>query len=172
MDRLMAILASAAVIGGLLFAFAPESLWHSASIKPASKRAAAPSISLADINGQAWNLEQHRGNVVLVNFWATWCPPCRAETPGLVHVANELGPRGLDVVGISLDETKDVVPPFVSSYKIPYPIVMGEGSPITAGINSIPTTLLIDKQGRIAKRYEGAVSESTLERDITQLLAE
>jgi cytochrome c biogenesis protein CcmG, thiol:disulfide interchange protein DsbE len=172
-EKLMAVIAVVAVVGGLLFALAPESFWRSATLTPQNERRAAPEISLPDLNGRVWNLSDHSGRVVLINYWATWCPPCRAETPALVKLANELSPRGLEVVGMSLDETKDVIPPFVAAYKIPYPILSPpEGSRLTAQVHSIPTTLLIDKQGRIAKLFEGAASEADLRDDVERLLAE
>ena len=172
-DKLIGIAAGVLVVGGLLFAFAPDSLWGSGAPKAGSDRKAAPQISMADIKGAAWNLNDHRGKVVLVNFWATWCGPCRRETPDLVNVANQLGPKGLEVVGVSLDQYKEMIPPFVSQYAIPYPILLPpQGSPLTSQIRSIPTTLLIDKQGRVAKQYVGAVTESVFRQDIEQLLAE
>jgi cytochrome c biogenesis protein CcmG, thiol:disulfide interchange protein DsbE len=172
-EKVMAIAAGVLVVGGLLFAFAPDSLWGSGAPAIGSDRKAAPQISMPDIKGGAWNLSDHRGKVVLVNFWATWCGPCRRETPDLVNVANQLGPKGLEVVGVSLDQTKDVIPPFVAQYNIPYPILLSPpGSSLTAQIRSIPTTLLIDKQGRVAKQYVGAVTESVFRQDIKQLLAE
>jgi cytochrome c biogenesis protein CcmG, thiol:disulfide interchange protein DsbE len=173
LERIMASVAAVAVIGGLLFAFAPESFWQGSTLRPASERRAAPLFSLPDLEGRVWNLADHRGKVVLVNYWATWCPPCRAETPSLVKLADELGPRGLQVVGISLDDAKDVIPPFVAAYKVSYPILFPqEGLSSGIQVHSIPTTLLIDKQGRVAASFEGAISESVLKKDLEQLLAE
>ena len=173
LDKIMIVAAIVLVIGGLLFAFAPESLWGGGSVSSEASRKAAPAISMPDLSGQSWNLADHRGKVVLVNFWATWCGPCRRETPDLVRLANELRPKGLEVVGISLDQTKDVIPPFVASYNIPYPILVAPpGSALTSQIRSIPTTLLIDRQGRVAKQYVGAVAGSVFKQDIEALLAE
>lgn len=136
-------------------------------------RAALPEISGPDLQGRTWSLSAHRGSVVLVNFWATWCPPCRAETPGLVRVANEYRGKGLDVVGVSMDETPDPVPAFVAKFQVPYPIIrpnMDSGP--AASIESLPTSLLIDREGRVAQRYVGMVDEGDLTRDIDRLLAE
>ena len=109
-----------------------------------------------------------------MNYWATWCPPCRQETPALVRVANELRPRGLEVVGISLDGGgPGVVRDFVKSYDVPYPMLMAADEPdVAQGVDSIPLTLLLDRRGRLAKSYVGAVRESALRADIEQLLAE
>jgi thiol-disulfide isomerase/thioredoxin len=173
LDKIMIIAAVVLVVGGLLFAFAPESLWGGNSVSSETNRKTAPTISMADLSGRTWNLREHLGKVVLVNFWATWCGPCRKETPDLVNLANELGPKGLEVVGISLDQTRDVIPPFVASYNIPYPILVAPpGSALTSQIRSIPTTLLIDKEGRVAKQYVGAVAGSVFKKDIERLLSE
>jgi thiol-disulfide isomerase/thioredoxin len=172
-EKIMAIVAAVAVAGGLFFMLAPEGFWQSAKLIPERERRVTPEISLTALDGRVWSLEDRRGKVLVVNYWATWCPPCRAETPSLVNLATDLSPRGLEVVGISLDESPEVIPPFVEAFKVPYPILVPpRGSPLTAEIHSIPTTLLIDKQGRVAKRYEGAVSESALRKDVEQLLAE
>ncbi|HVK03414.1 MAG TPA: TlpA disulfide reductase family protein, partial [Armatimonadaceae bacterium] len=138
------------------------------------ERATLRPFALPDLDGRTWDLAAQRGKVVLVNYWATWCPPCRQETPALVRVANELRPRGLEVVGISLDGGgPGVVRDFVKSYDVPYPMLMAADEPdVAQGVDSIPLTLLLDRRGRLAKSYVGAVRESALRADIEQLLAE
>jgi cytochrome c biogenesis protein CcmG, thiol:disulfide interchange protein DsbE len=110
---------------------------------------------------------------VLVNFWATWCPPCRAETPGLVRLANEYRSQGLEVVGISLDEDTGAIRPFIDDYQIPYPILLpSDQANLPLLVEVLPTTLLYDRQGRMAKRYVGGVAESIFKADVERLLAE
>ena len=139
-----------------------------------SDMALAPNIIARDLGGKSWSLESERGKVVLLNFWATWCPPCREETPDLVHVANRYASKGLSVVGVSMDEGEaDAIRRFVKEYKIPYAVVRPtaeHGLPIP--VESLPTTLLIDRQGRVANAYVGAVSEATLKPEIEALLAQ
>ena len=93
--------------------------------------------------------------MILLNFWATWCAPCRTEIPDLVALQRELGDRGLLVVGVSTDEEgAEVVAPFVKNFKINYPVVLDDGSVSEAygGVWALPTTVVIDRAGRI--RYE------------------
>jgi cytochrome c biogenesis protein CcmG/thiol:disulfide interchange protein DsbE len=132
------------------------------------------SISLPDLDGRTWKLADQRGKIVLVNFWATWCTPCRNETPGLVRLANQYKIKGLEVVGISFDEDgPQGVRDFVAEYQIPYPILLPpEGHPLTSRIESLPTSLLIDRAGKVRKTYVGAVSESAFRADVDRLLNE
>ena len=173
LDALMKPLGVIVVIGVLFLAFAPESIWHGGGVSPASERKATVDFTLQDIDGKSWSLAEQRERVVLVNYWATWCPPCRQETPGLVRLANEYRGKGAEVVGISLDEDLTAVREFVAEYHISYPILLpSNAANLTTMIESIPVSLLYDRQGRVAKRYVGAVSEATLRRDVEQLLAE
>lgn len=142
-------------------------------MSPASERKTGASFSLREINGGEWNFAARRGKVVLVNYWATWCPPCRVETPGLVNVANEYESRGVEVVGVTMDENLSDVPPLVEKYKIPYQILLpGDDPNAGSGGMALPTTFLYDKNGKLAKKYTGIVLESTLKSDIEALLAE
>ncbi len=131
-------------------------------------------FKLPDLNGQDWRISEHRGKVVLLNFWATWCPPCRAETPGLVNLANSYKSKGLEVVGVNMDEDENApVQDFVREYKVSYAVLRPpENSSLFNAVTSLPTTLLIDKNGRVAKKYDGAISEAQFRRDVDTLLAE
>lgn len=172
-DVLKNALGGLVVIGALFLAFAPDSIWQGGAVLPVSERNAGASLALPDTTGNIWRLDAHRGEVVLVNYWATWCPPCRAETPGLVRLAEQYKQQGLVVVGVSLDEDTGVVRPFVEEYKVSYPILLPpDRAGLSEVVDSLPTSMLYDRQGRLAKRYEGAVSEATFRTDIEQLLAE
>ncbi len=143
-----------------------------AAFSPAAGKT-VPELKLPDLNGNEWRLSTHRGEVVLINFWATWCPPCRYETPSLIDIYRDYRSKGFTAVGISLDEDgPDVVRQFVRKYNIPYPILLPGDSAVGAGIQSLPTTLLIDRKGRAAKVYQGMVYEDQLRRDVERLLAE
>ena len=173
LDALTKPLGLLVVIGVLFLGFAPDSIWHSGGVAPASERKANADFTLQDIDGKRWSLAEQRGRVVLVNYWATWCPPCREETPGLVRLANEYRGKGVEVAGISLDEDLAAVREFVAEYHISYPILLpSNAANLTTTIESIPVSLLYDRQGRLAKRYVGALSEANLRRDVEQLLAE
>jgi cytochrome c biogenesis protein CcmG/thiol:disulfide interchange protein DsbE len=119
----------------------------------------APDFALsASGTGKKLHLSDFKGKVRIVNFWATWCPPCRAEIPEFVKFYNEMKGRGVEIIGISLDRDGDqVVAPFVKEHHITYPVVLGDESTADAygGIRGIPTTFIIDRKGRIVKKYVG-----------------
>jgi peroxiredoxin len=143
-------------------------------INPIDQRKGTLSFSADDLSGAPWHLSDQRGKVVLLNIFATWCPPCRQETPGLVKLSRQFAGKQVAFVGVSVDEGGSaVVEQFVKQYGIPYPVLLPQpGDPLTAGVQAIPVTLLIDSQGRIAKHYVGAVDESTFARDIEAVLKE
>jgi len=138
------------------------------------RREAMVDFTFPTLDGPSWTLSRHRGRVVLLNFWATWCPPCQAETPALVRVAAEYRAQGLDVVGVAMDQdSMNTVPAFVADYHIPYPILLPKPfSPLTAVVQSVPTTFLIDRRGRVAQAYVGEVDEGSLRRELERLLQE
>lgn len=146
----------------------------SGRIVPVSERRAMPPLELTQLGGGTWRLAEHRGDVVLVNYWATWCQPCWEETPGLIRLAQ--GTKGLAVVGISLDEGEGVqakVAKFVREFGVPYPVAFPRKmSQMAYGMTGVPVTILLDKQGRVAKMYEGAVRERDFKKDVGVLLGE
>jgi thiol-disulfide isomerase/thioredoxin len=124
-------------------------------------------------NNERVNLSELKGKVVLINFWATWCPPCRVEIPGLVDIYGRYREKGLQIVGVSIDSTgSGPVRDFVRNEKISYPVsmashdILGKFDEIVA----VPTSFLLDKEGRIVKKYPGFYLKSTFENDIKQQL--
>lgn len=172
-DRLAmwGFVAAAVLLGGWV--------WHRAAgqaggIAPASARKTMPAMALAQLGGGEWRLADHRGQVVLMNYWATWCGPCREEMPGLARLSQELGPQGLAVVGVSIDKgSHDKVQAFVNAMKVPYPVAFPDPlSQMEWGMAGVPTTILLDRHGRVAKSYVGAVRETDFRQDVQQVLAE
>jgi cytochrome c biogenesis protein CcmG/thiol:disulfide interchange protein DsbE len=153
--------------------------WHfggkqTGGIVPAVSRREMPRMVLEQLDGGMWRMEDHHGQVVLINYWATWCGPCREETPGLARLSRELGAKGLAVVGVSLDDgDKGKVRSFVEAFRLPYPVAFpGQMSQMEQGLEGIPTTILVDREGRVAKTYVGAVREEDFREDAARLLAE
>jgi peroxiredoxin len=135
--------------------------------------APAPAWTLKDLNGKTVQLSDFKGKVVILDFWATWCPPCREEIPGFIDLQKKYHGRGLTVVGVSLDQGgPGVVSSFVKSQGINYPIVMGDDSVAQqyGDIQAIPTTFVIDPSGNIVAKHEGATNESTFAAEIKKIL--
>lgn len=144
-------------------AAAPDSL-PSAPIQRATAKVPAPDFAVTTLDGQRLRLADLRGQVVVLNFWATWCGPCRYEIPDLVALQQELGPDGLQVVGISLDEEAALVEPFVEEYGITYPVAVDDGTfQRTYGpFAFLPATYVIDRQGIATHYAAGMVTRSAL----------
>ncbi len=171
-QRFLSLLGFLAMMVAILFFFAPESWWQF-GVSPTHERKNTANFTLAKIGGGEWNFAEQKGKVVVVNYWATWCPPCRVETPGLVNLADEYKSRGVEVVGVTMDENLNDVPPFVEKYQIKYPILTPGNDPHLSPVGiSLPTTFLYDKSGRLAKKYTGIVLESTFKSDVEALLKE
>ncbi len=133
----------------------------------------APTWTLARIDGTPLRSEELAGKVVVVDFWATWCGPCRAEIPGYVEMQNELRDQGVVIVGVSLDRGgPTLVKEFMEKYGINYPIVMGNAETVEAfgGVEAIPTTFLIDREGRVRHRKVGAMERAEYEPLVRSLL--
>ena len=147
---------------------------QSGHIVPVESRKAMPALVMERLDGGEWRLEDHLGQVVLINYWATWCGPCQEETPGLVRLARELGPKGLAVVGVSMDEgDRKKVRDFVERFQVNYPVVFPEAmSQLGSGMVGLPTTILVDRNGRVAKTYVGAVRRADFEADVNAVLRE
>ncbi len=127
-------------------------------------------------SGETLQLSDLRGKIVILDFWATWCGPCRKGIPDLVELKNEYKDKGVEIVGISIDEftrdTKGEVIPFIKEYKINYPIVYGtiNITQLYGGIRSVPTSFVIDKEGKVISQYVGLVPKSNYVRDIKKIL--
>jgi peroxiredoxin len=143
-------------------------------LTPAEERTAAPGFALEGASGREVSLEGLRGEVVVLNFWATWCHGCKLELPWFVQFEKQYGSRGLSVVGASTDaEGWKIVRPFLAKKKLNYPVVIADESLTKAyGLGAMPMTVLIDRQGRIAATYKGVVDRAATDRAIQSLLRE
>lgn len=129
--------------------------------------------NLKNLDGKSVKLSDFKGKVVILDFWATWCPPCREEIPGFIELQKQYGDKGLTVIGISLDQGgSEVVSAFVKAEKINYPIVLGDEAVAHnyGDIQAIPTTFIIDPNGNIVGAHQGATDKSVFEDEIKKLL--
>lgn len=121
-----------------------------AKLEAEDQRRSSPEFTLSDLTGVNWSLKDLRGKVVLVNFWATWCPPCRREMPDMDALYQRFGPRGLVVLAIS-DEDAGKVTPFISEHKYTYPILLDPGRKVHQlfGVEGIPKSFLYGRDGKL-----------------------
>ncbi len=139
------------------------------SVRPAP----APSWKLKDVDGKEVTSEQFKGKVVVLDFWATWCPPCRAEIPGYIELQRKYMAEGLVIVGVSVDtEGPEVVRKFMKELGINYPIVMGDDDIVGAfaPIQGYPTTFIIDREGRVRNKKLGREPTDAYEKEILAIL--
>src|SRR5450759_3106975 len=132
----------------------------------------APDFSLQDLNGQPLELANYRGKVVLLDFWATWCTPCRGEIPHFVALQNQYREPGLQVIGISMDDSPKPVREFYQEFKMNYPVALGTEKLAEAygGVLGLPVMFLIGRDGQVAAKYVGEVQMPVLEQEIKTLL--
>jgi thiol-disulfide isomerase/thioredoxin len=149
---------------------------------PAADNQAAPDLILKDLDGQDVSLAQYKGKIVLVNFWATWCDPCREEIPWLINMQAKYGSKGFTVLGVAMDEEgKSVVAPFVAKERfnvngtpsaMSYPILIGNDAAAEkfGGLFGYPTSVLISRDGKQIKRITGIISEEEISKIIESQL--
>jgi len=158
---------------------------HSGGVTQAANPAtllAAPDVKLMDIGGKDISLSQYKGKVVLVNFWATWCDPCRVEIPWLIEMQQKYSAKGFTVLGIAMDEEgAKVVTPFVNKERFDvngaqsqmnYPIVIGDDAAADkfGGLLGYPTSVLVNRDGKIIKRVTGIISADEMAKSIESQL--
>jgi len=148
--------------------------WHRRISSPTASISTlpVPAITLTDLSGNTLSPSGYKGQVVLINFWAAWCTPCRAEIPQFMTLQDQYRSRGFQAVGVSLDDPEGVLRDFCRESRVNYPIVMGNQRIAEAfgGVLGLPTTFLIGRDGLIHAKYEGATDFPKLEQEITALL--
>ncbi len=132
----------------------------------------APTFAVKSLSGESLNSRDFKGKVLLVNFWATWCAPCKKEIPALTQLQDEYGSEGLQVIGLSMDRTSGVVRQFTHTYRMSYPVAMADRDlrRIFGGITAVPTTFMIGRDGRVHFKVEGAMALESLGARVQALL--
>jgi thiol-disulfide isomerase/thioredoxin len=151
----------------------PAALLLAATVAHAQGVQKPPPLTFKDIRGRNIRLSQYKGKVVLLNFWATWCPPCRAEMPDLVKMQREYAKQGLQVVGVTYPpETVSKVRRFVRRLGVNYPIVLGtkETKALFDKGETLPLTVVIDRDGNIRETIEGILLPEEFEQKVKPLL--
>jgi thiol-disulfide isomerase/thioredoxin len=130
--------------------------------------------TVKDLNGNDVSLASYRGKVVFLNFWATWCGPCKIEIPHFVELQDKYADKGVAFLGLSVDDTVEQLKPFVEQYRINYPVLLGidneEVQEAFGPIYGIPITFIIDRQGNICSKHQGLATKEQFERVIQGLL--
>ena len=147
----------------------------------------APAFTLPEVDGKDVSLSSYRGKALLINFWATWCGPCKIETPWLIELQKQYAPQGFEVLGISAegddakpsdksqwDQDKAAIAKFVEQEKIPYPVLMGGDSIANpyGGVDDLPTSFYVNRKGVVVAAQMGLTSESDMAANIRKALAE
>ena len=133
----------------------------------------APDFTLPDMDGKPVSLSAYQGKVVMLDFWATWCAPCRAELHFFLGLHDQYRDKGFEIVGISMDENAaDVVPGFLRDQKINYTNLLGDAKvdELYGPISGLPTTFIIDRKGTIRRRFTGAPPGDVIESAVRELL--
>jgi thiol-disulfide isomerase/thioredoxin len=170
----LALVVVAVVVAGMLYAgfhFARRADADAPSVLGASTP--APDFTLESLDGKSMKLSDLRGKAVLLNFWATWCGPCKIETPWLVEMQNQYGSQGLQVVGVAMDDSgKDEIAKFAKEMGVNYPVLLGKEAVGDAygGIPYLPESFFIGRDGKIVSKIMGIDSRSVLENAVKKAL--
>jgi peroxiredoxin len=151
----------------------PERVSAAQSKPTRSNIKAAPEFALKDSDGRTVKLSEYKGKVVLLNFWATWCGPCKVEIPWFIQFEQQYKDRGFAVLGVAMDEEGwSVVRPYITDRKMNYRILLGDDAVAQSygGVDSLPTSFIINREGKIAARHVGLVAKSDYEDEIKDIL--
>lgn len=162
--------AAAALVLAAAFSIAVRRV--NAPAGPFFGRQPAPDFAAVDLDGRKRALSDYKGKVVLLDFWATWCEPCRTEIPEFAELQRKYGAQGLQVLGISLDDDPRPVRGFYARFNMNYPVMLGDAELAESfgGILGLPVAFLIGRDGRIVAKYSGRTDAAVFERDVKAVL--
>ena len=173
-QRILLALGTAALLGWSFSGCSSRPV-EAADVKPVSERHAAPDFALKDADGKVVHLSDYKGKVVILDFWATWCGPCRIEIPWFTALERADKDKGLEVLGVSMDdEGWEVVKPFLAQLGVNYRVVIGDDATAQkyGGVDALPTTFLIDRDGKIAAVHVGLTDKKDIQDGVEKLLAD
>ncbi|GAB2819942.1 hypothetical protein GCM10022221_17290 [Actinocorallia aurea] len=144
---------------------------------PVGERKAPSAVAGEDLDGKALDLAAYKGKVTVVNFWASWCGPCRGEAETLEYVYQENKDDGVEFVGVDIEDTRDGAKAFTRTFKTTYPSFFDPEGKITQAFSTVnpsalPTTLILDREGRVAVQFPGLVTTTKLEPALAKIVAE
>nr|ADC35944.1 thioredoxin-like protein [uncultured bacterium 70] len=162
----MRVVAAALIVGSLVAG--------PASAQKSETKQAKLSFSFKDLTGKTVSLSNFKGKVILLDFWATWCVPCKQEIPGFIDLQKKYGDRGLQIIGLSVDDSLNMAKEYATKMKMNYPVLLAEGKEDVLKaydpIPSIPVSIVIDRGGRIVSRHLGIAAMDVFEKEIVPLL--
>jgi thiol-disulfide isomerase/thioredoxin len=164
--------ARSALVLSLVLAWMPLKMLGQ-EVCPTDAKIANLNLTFKDLQGKPFALSETKGKVVLLDFWATWCPPCRKEIPGFIELYDTYRSRGLVVIGVSMDDSARDVKRFSKQLKMSYPVLMGAGRDDLQpafGPLPLPTSFVIARDGRICAKHDGLTPKEQVEREIAALL--
>jgi len=174
--KLLIILAITGLLLALAFAgllFTQKKAKNEFSPKSSAEaKEPAPNFTLKTVDGRDFHLSDYKGKPILINFFASWCLPCREEMPVLEKIVHEYGPKGVVFLGIAVDDTEAKIKDFITRYGVTFPVGLDKTATIqkSFGIYGIPTTYFINKQGIINYSHSGSVTEELLQHELDKLL--
>lgn len=173
MRKLVVIVA----VGALALGMIAWSRWHAKKpgvifVSITDRTGVAPDLLLTDLNGKTLNTSGLKRKIVVVNFWAAWCTPCADEVPQFISLQRKYESQGVQVIGISIDDSESELRDFYRKFKMNYPVITGSQQIAQAygGILGLPTTLIIDRDGTIQKKFNGVTDFASLEKEVVKLL--
>ncbi|HET6935449.1 MAG TPA: TlpA disulfide reductase family protein [Candidatus Angelobacter sp.] len=170
---LVVLVVTALLFGGKFMSKGAKAGFQNQAFGP-TKGTAAPDFTLKSLDGKAVQLSSFKGKAVLVNFWATWCEPCKIEMPWLVDLQKKYGPDGLQIVGVAMDDSGEkAISDFAHKMQVNYTILLGTEKVADqwGGVDGLPTSFFLDRDGKVVDRAMGLVSESVIEDAIKKSLA-
>ncbi len=166
------LLVAVAIIGIVAALYSVRHKYGSHAAPRRTANQTAPDFTLPQLDGPDLRLSSYRGKLVLLDFWASWCEPCRVETPHLTELQQKYGDQGLQIIGVSMDDSPDPARAFYQQFHMNYPVVMGNAKTgeLYGGVLGLPIAFLIDRDGRIKAKHIGATEFAVFEKEIATLL--